>query len=85
MSKTKVEVCIDSRVKKKADKLFEQLGLDMSTAVELFLHQCVLYGRLPLPYNKRTQKAMEEARKIAEDGSYSSYTDIDELFKALNS
>ena len=85
MSKTTVEVCIDSKIKMKADTLFKQLGLDMSTAVELFLHQCVLNGRLPLPYNKRTQKAMEEARKIAEDDSYPSYTDIDELFKALDS
>ncbi|MBO7695575.1 MAG: type II toxin-antitoxin system RelB/DinJ family antitoxin [Methanobrevibacter sp.] len=38
---------INADLKKQATELFEELGLDISSAVNLFLHQCVLHGGLP--------------------------------------
>ena len=43
------QVRIDAEIKKQAIELFSSLGLDMSSAVNLFLHQCVLRGGLPFP------------------------------------
>ena len=44
---TPTQIRVDSEVKQAATELFKSLGLDMSGAVNLFLHQCVLRGGLP--------------------------------------
>jgi len=83
------QIRIDSDVKNDATKLFKRLGLDMSSAVNLFLHQCVLRDGLPfsveLPkYNKETISAMEEAKKISKDKNIKAYHSIEELNAALD-
>ena len=85
---TPTQIRIDSDIKKKATDLFASLGLDMSSAVNMFLYQCVLKGGLPfnveLPkYNNETLKAMAEAISIANDPNVKGYTNIDDLKKAL--
>lgn len=52
------KIRIDTDIKQEASALFNQLGLDMSSAVNMFLHQCVLRGGLPFAvemptYNKK--------------------------------
>ena len=47
MATTPTQIRIDADIKKQAMDLFSSLGLDMSSAVNLFLHQCVLRGGLP--------------------------------------
>lgn len=89
MATTPTQIRIDSNIKKQATDLFNDLGLDMSGAVNLFLHQCVLRGGLPFPieiprYNQRTLNAMAEARQISRDPSVKGYTNMDELRKALD-
>ena len=44
MATTPTQIRIDSDIKQQASALFSSLGLDMSSAVNLFLHQCVLRG-----------------------------------------
>ena len=88
MATTPTQIRIDADIKKQATALFNELGLDMSSAVNLFLHQCVLRGGLPfnveLPrYSQRTLDAMEEARRISRDPDVEGYTNMDDLRKAL--
>ena len=88
MAKTPTQIRIDADIKKQATDLFNGLGLDMSGAVNLFLHQCVLRGGLPfrveMPrYSQRTLDAMDEARRISRDPDVKGYTNMDELRKAL--
>ena len=88
MATAPTQIRIDSDIKKQASDLFSNLGLDMSSAVNLFLHQCVLRGGIPfsieLPrYNQATLDAMEEARCISRDPSVKGYTSMEELKKAL--
>ena len=55
---------IDEEVKKKADELFDELGLTLSAAVTIFLKQSIREGGLPFNpsvYNKDTFEAMNEA------------------------
>ena len=68
--------------------LFNKLGLDMSTAVNLLLHQCVLRGGLPfnveIPrFSQRTLDAMNEDRRISRNPDIKRYTSMDELEKTL--
>ena len=88
MATAPTQIRIDADIKKQATDLFNALGLDMSGAVNLFLHQCVLRGGLPFSvemprYNQRTLDAMDEARRISRDPGVRGYTSMDELRKAL--
>ena len=42
-----IAVRVDDQLKKEATAIFNELGLDMSTAVKLFLKQSVLTRRIP--------------------------------------
>ena len=84
------QVRIDAGIKQEATALFARLGLDMSGAINLFLHQCVLRGGIPfsieLPqYSIETIEAMEEARRISRDPNVKGYTSMAELKAALES
>lgn len=88
MATAPTQIRIDADIKKQATELFNDLGLDMSGAVNLFLHQCVLRGGLPFSvemprYSQRTLDAMEEARRISRNPDVKGYTSMDELKKAL--
>ena len=88
MATSPTQIRIDSEIKKQASELFNNLGLDMSSAVNLFLHQCILRGGLPfsveLPqYSTKTLEAMIEAKKISSDASVKGYKTMDELKAAL--
>ena len=47
MSTVPTQIRIDRNIKEQAGILFSGLGLDMSGAVNMFLHQCVLRGGIP--------------------------------------
>ena len=50
------QIRINLKVKKEATELFDVLGIDMSTAANIFLHQCIdLPFVIEVPnYNKET-------------------------------
>ena len=88
MSTVPTQIRIDRDIKEQAGILFSGLGLDMSGAVNMFLHQCVLRGGLPFSvemphYKQSTLAAMDEARKISRDPKVPSYDNMDELKRAL--
>lgn len=90
MATSPTQIRIDSTVKKDANELFSELGIDMSSAVNIFLRQCILRGGLPFKvevpkYNAETLAAMAEARDIMSGKiQATSYNSTDELLKALN-
>lgn len=89
MATSPTQIRIDTTIKEDATTLFSKLGLDMSSAVNMFLRQCILRGGLPfaveLPkYNQETLNAMEEPRKISRNLNVPSYSSVKELFQALD-
>ena len=88
MATTPTQIRIDSTIKEEATALFSELGMDMSSAVNIFLRQCILRGGLPFPvelpqYNKETLEAMAEARRISRDPDVKGYTCMADLKAAL--
>lgn len=88
MATVPTQVRIDENLKKQATELFSQLGMDMSSAMNIFLRQCVMRGGLPFEvaipqYKPEVLEAMEEAKKISKDPNikrYSSFSDTMEDF-----
>lgn len=89
MATAPTQIRIDADIKKQASELFSNLGLDMSSAVNLFLHQCVMRGGIPFSveipkYSASPLSAMEEARRISHDPDIKGYSSMEELKKALD-
>ena len=89
MATIPTQIRIDADIKKEATALFSSLGLDMSGAVNLFLHQCVFRGGLPFAveipkYSQQTLDAMAEARRISRDPDVRGYNSMEELKAALD-
>jgi len=65
---TIMTVRIDSKIKNKAQKTFAKMGLDLSSAVKLFMNQSVLEQGLPFKPSTINGYTDEfEARIIRED------------------
>lgn len=48
MSKMSISIRLDSEVKEQAQQVFSNLGMDMTTAINIFLRQAIQYQGLPL-------------------------------------
>ncbi|BBH26830.1 DNA-damage-inducible protein J [Intestinibaculum porci] len=88
MSTVQTQIRIDATIKKQANELFNELGLDMSGAVNIFLRQCILRGGLPFKveipqYSKELLNAADEAKHISRDSDVPGYTIMEALKKAL--
>ena len=70
---------IDSETKKAATSLLNDLGLDLSSAVNIFLKQVVMQGGLPFQIKYPQYKPeVEEAKKLSKNPNtlkYSSFAD----------
>ena len=85
---TNISIRMDSDLKAQADALFGELGMNMSTAFNIFVRQSLREGRIPFEIslnqpNNETVAAMLEAERIARDPSVKGHTDMDELFSEL--
>jgi len=88
MASTNINIRTDSRIKAKAESIFEAFGLNMSTAINMFLRQTIRENGIPFDLkldipNKTTVEAIKEGRRIARDKSVKGYTNVDELAKDL--
>lgn len=89
MGTTNITMRMDEDLKAKAEELFNDLGLNMSSAFTIFIKQALREQRIPfmisreLP-NEETLEALEEVRKMKEDSSIGKkYSDVDIMLKEL--
>ena len=85
---TNFTVRMDSELKKECEALYSELGMTLTTAINVFLRQSLRSGGFPFEVrleqpNKETIAAMLEAERIAKDPSVKGYNDLDELFAEL--
>ena len=79
---------MDKDIKKQCETLYNELGVNLTTAINVFLRQSLRAGGFPFEVrleqpNKETIAAMLEAERIAKDPSVKAYNDLDELFADL--
>lgn len=75
---------VDENVKKEAEILFKKIGLNMSTAMNLFLKKCILEQGIPFELkvpNRETRKVLDEVEKGV--GLSKTFDSIDELMEDL--
>lgn len=85
---TNISIRMDSELKEQADALFHALGMNLSTAIQIFVRQSLREGRIPFEIslsqpNRETYAALPEAERISKDPDVKGYTDLNELFGDL--
>ena len=78
---------IDSDLKAQADQLFSELGLNMTTAFNIFLRQSVRQGCIPFAItldtpNSETMSALLEARQMMAASDAKKYS-VEDALKEL--
>ena len=89
MSNTNLNVRLDKDIKKAAEDIYAELGLNMSTAINMFLRASIRKGGIPFDLrldvpNKETLEAIKEGERIAYDSSVTSYDNTEDLKKELD-
>jgi len=82
-----VTLRVDEDLKKQADKLFSELGLNLTTAFNIFLRQSVREQQIPFQISKNTPNAVTlAAMDASEKGEdlYGPYDSVSDLMEALN-
>lgn len=87
MKNVNVTFRVDDELKKQADALFAELGMNLSTAFNIFLRQSVREQQIPFKVSKNipnavTLAAMDSAEK--DEDTYGPFDDIPSLMEALH-
>ena len=89
VAKVSTNITIDADVKEKAQELFEELGLDLSTAINILFKQSIMGNAIPFDDEREipnavTIAAMQETEEmIKSPEKYKRYTDIDEMMRDI--
>ena len=84
---TNLNIRIDKTIKETSEKVFEDLGLNMTTAINMFLRQVIRVNGIPFEIkgnipNQETIEAIEESIRLENDNS-KGYSSIEDLKNAL--
>lgn len=85
---TSMTIRMNRTVKQEAQQLFANLGMDMTTAINVFLRQAIYHNGLPFEVrfenpNATTMAALEEGNRMIKDPDAKRFSSVDELFDEL--
>ena len=61
-----IQIRIDEKTKKSAKKVLDQIGLDMTSAITVYLKQIVVHQGIPFPLLTENGLTVEEEKRIIE-------------------
>lgn len=84
---TNLNIRVDEELKRKAEAIFNELGLNMSTAMNMFLRHSVRYGGIP--FELRIEKPNEVTLSAIDDVNNNrnmskNFSSVDDLIDDLN-
>ena len=87
MAKVSTSISIDADVKAKAQDLFAEFGMDLSTAINIFLKQSIYERGIPFVIRRElpsetTLKAMDDAEN--DEHMYGPFDSVAEMMEALD-
>lgn len=83
MATTNLNIRIDKEIKNSAEKKFNELGLNMTTAINMFLRTTIREHGIPFELkieipNNNSINVIEEGKKMMNDPSSLRYSGMDE-------
>jgi addiction module antitoxin, relB/dinJ family len=88
MATTNLNIRTEKAIKDQAESIFNELGINMTTAVNMFLRTAIREHGIPFELkldvpNDSTAAAIEEGRKLMADQAAPRYSSMEELKAAL--
>ena len=88
MATTSINIRMDSDLKNQFEAFCQDMGMSMSTAINIFAKKTVREYRIPFEVgaerpNAETIAAIEEGRRLAADPNAPRYSNMSELREAL--
>ena len=86
---SKISLRVDDDVKRGAKQVLSDIGLSMSTAINVFLHKVTREHRIPFELsadapNAETVEAVQEVKRIKTDPGFGkTHTDVDQMIEEL--
>ena len=85
---TNFTIRLDNEVKKQCEALYGELGMNLTTAINVFLRQSLRAGGFPFEVkleqpNQETLAALLEAQCLAQDPTVQRYSDVEEALTEL--
>ena len=87
MKNVNVTLRVDEDLKKQAEALFSELGLNLTTAFNIFLRQSVREQQIPFQISRNVPNAVTLAAMDASERGedlYGPYDSVSDLMEALN-
>lgn len=84
-----INIRMDANLKKQFEAFCADMGMSMTTAINIFARKAVRENRIPFEIsgdapNAETRQAIEEVQRMKADPSLGkTYTDVDEMMKEL--
>ena len=83
-------VRVNDEIKKEVTPILDDLGISLSEAINMFLHQVKLNNGIPFnlkcpTFSDEMKEALKEAEEMMKNpDAYPSYNSVEELMEALN-
>ncbi len=87
MEKSSITVNVDAQTKKNTEKIFQDLGFNMTTGVNMFLKAVERYQGIPfeLELNSPNQTSLEALREVRENlDNLKTYNNFDEIIDEID-
>lgn len=88
MASINFSVRLDNDLKKQSEAMYNKLGINLTTAINVFLRKSLSVGGFPFDVrleepNKETLLALLEAEKISKDPNVKGYSNVDDALREL--
>ena len=89
MATVNMSIRMDTELKRQAEAMLSEMGLNMTTAMNIFLKQVVRQGKIPFEIslnqpNAETLEAMEEVEAMMKNPLLGkTYTNVDDMMREL--
>ena len=85
MGKSQIKINVASEVKEEAKKLFNDLGLDLSSAIEIFLRQSIRDNGLPFKISRNVPNdiAASQAKEKKTGTGLGNFKNVEDMVDTL--
>lgn len=84
IGKKPIHISVDGVLKEDAEKLFNDLGLNMTTAITIFLKQSVRDGELPFQPSMGNAETLQAIKDVKDGKIYGGFSSVSDLMDDLN-
>lgn len=84
-----ITIRVDAKTKQQAEELFNNLGLNLTSAINIYLKKAIAEQGVPFEvkktnYNQETIQAMLESERLAHDPNTKKYNSFSEILEEID-